>query len=48
MIGFKLFVLSTIARIFVLYRCAKEIENFEQQVNLLRDVHQNLIITSLY
>ena len=36
-------IMDTIARNFFLYHYVKEIENFESQQNLLRDMHQNLI-----
>ena len=29
------------------YRCVKEVENFDQQQNLLGDIHQNLINSNL-
>ena len=47
MIDLQQLSLGTIARKFVLYRCIKEIEIFEQQWNLLSDICQNLI-TSIY
>ena len=47
MIGWKYFILGTIARDIVLDLCVKEIENFEQQQKLFSDMHQILVCTSL-
>ena len=52
MIGLKQFELGTIAPNFAIYHCAKKkkkkIPKFKQQWNFLSDIHQNLVITSLY
>ena len=47
-IGLKLFVLGTIAGIFVLNHCVTEIKNFKQELNFWSDLYQNLISAKLH